>query len=133
MFPGDADELGRDRAAVVMVESGRTVSWGELDRRSRQLANYWYSQGCRSGSHVALLMDNVAEFAEVCWAAERSGLYYTPINSHLTSTEVAYIVDNSTATHVVTTARLRSTLMDALRLVDRRVDVLCVDDGWCSP
>ena len=132
MFPGDADELGRDRAAVVMVESGRTVSWGELDRRSRQLANYWYSQGCRSGSHVALLMDNVAEFAEVCWAAERSGLYYTPINSHLTSTEVAYIIENSTATHVVTTARLRSTLMDALRLVDRRVDVLCVDDDYAD-
>ena len=130
MFPGDADELGRDRAAVVMVNSGRTITWGELDQRSRQLANYWYLRGCRPGSHVALFMENVAEFAEVCWAAERSGLYYTPINSHLTSREVAYIVDNSSAECVVTTTRLQETLREALHGVSRHVDVLCVGENY---
>ena len=91
MYPGDADTLGRHVPAVVITASGYTVTWGQLDERSNRLAQYWWSQGLRSGDHIALLMENVPEFFEVCWAAERSGLYYTAVNSHLTAPEVSYI------------------------------------------
>ena len=40
-------------------------------------------------------MENNARFIECCAAGERSGLYYTCINSFLTPDEVAYIVNNS--------------------------------------
>jgi len=32
------------------------------------------------------------EFVEIAWAAQRSGLYYTAINWHLQSGEIAYIL-----------------------------------------
>mgnify|MGYP003350450487 CR=1 FL=1 len=104
MYPGDADTIGRDTAAVVMTGSGAVRTWGELDERSNRLANHWHSIGLRRGDHVALLMENVIEFMEVCWAADRSGLYYTPINSHLTADEVRYIVTDCGARSFVTTA-----------------------------
>ena len=128
MFPGDADTLGVDRPAIVMTGSGATRTWGELNDRSLRLANYWHDRGLVVGAHVAMLMENVIEFAEVCWAAERSGLYYTPINSHLTPSEVAYIVENSGARAVVTTARLWPVLREALAAVSAEIDVLCVGD-----
>ena len=40
-------------------------------------------------------MENNARYLECCAAGERSGLYYTCINSYLTADEVAYIVNNS--------------------------------------
>ena len=133
MFPGDADLIGRDRPAVVLTGSGVQRTWGELDERSIRLANYWNGLGLEVGAHVALFMENVIEFAEVCWAAERSGLYYTPINSHLTSHEVAYILSNSGARAVVTSSRLWPVLRDALVEVERSIDVLCVGGSLDAP
>ena len=40
-------------------------------------------------------MENNAHYVECCAAGERSGLYFTCINSYLTPDEVAYIVNNS--------------------------------------
>ena len=44
------------------------------------------------------------------WAARRSGLYYVPINTHLTAAEAAYIIDNSSAKAIVGSAALRDVL-----------------------
>jgi long-chain acyl-CoA synthetase len=43
------------------------------------------------------MLPNRPEFLEVSWACQLSGLYYTPINTHLTLDEVAYIIDDSEA------------------------------------
>ncbi len=53
--------------------------------------------GSAPGDVVALLTDNRPEAFEVFWAAMRSGLYITAVNSHLTAGEVAYIVEDSGA------------------------------------
>ena len=42
-------------------------------------------------------MDNTARYFEVCWAAQRSGISYTPINWHLNADEAAYILDDCEA------------------------------------
>lgn len=114
MYPGDADTIGRDVVAVVMTGSGRTVTWAQLDERSNRLAQFWFAQGLRPGDHVALFVENVPEFFEVCWAAERSGLYFTAVNSHLTAPEVAYIVDNCQARSLVVSAGKRALAAEAL-------------------
>ena len=44
------------------------------------------------GATIAILLENHPRFLEIAWAAQRSGLYYTAINSHLTAEEAAYIV-----------------------------------------
>ncbi|HLI53029.1 MAG TPA: acyl-CoA synthetase, partial [Acidimicrobiales bacterium] len=56
--------------------------------------------------HLAILMDNDPAFLEVAWAAQRSGLYYTAINSHLLAGEVQYILDDCGATALVTSETL---------------------------
>ncbi|MDG2026751.1 MAG: acyl-CoA synthetase [Acidimicrobiales bacterium] len=99
MYPGAHDP---DRAAVVIAESGETVSYGELEQRSIQLARFWHHAGLQPGDHVAILLGNNPRYFEVVWAALRSGLFYTPINRHLTSAEVAFIVEDCGARSVVT-------------------------------
>ena len=55
-------------------------------------------------------MENNEHIHAVMWAARRCGLYYVPINTHLTAAEAAYIIDNSSAKAIVGSAALRKTL-----------------------
>nr|WP_282190281.1 AMP-binding protein [Streptomyces sp. RLB1-33] len=72
--------------AIAVIESGgRTVTYAELDARSRQLAAAF---GLRPGDAIAIRMPSGAAFLEVAWAAQRSGLLYTPVNTHLLPAEV---------------------------------------------
>ena len=126
MYPGDAEEIGLDVPAVVMTATGETVTWGELNDHSTRLARHWRSLGLRRGDHVAILMENVKEHAEVCWAADRSGLYFTPINSHLTAGEVSYILRDCGARSLVTTARLAPVAVEAAGGIDVLTDLIAV-------
>ena len=80
-----------------MGRSGETVTYGELNDRSNQLAQLWWDRGLRRGDHAAIFMENHPRFLEVAWAALRSGLYLTTVNSYLTADEVAYILRDSGA------------------------------------
>src|SRR4051794_11943668 len=101
MHLGAVAERAPDRAAVIMGQSGETITFRELDERSNQLAQLFRSCGIERGGSVAIMLENHPRFLEAVWAAQRSGLYYTAINSHLTAEEVAYIVDDCGAELVV--------------------------------
>ena len=94
------------RPAVVMTGSGRVTTYGELDERSTRLARAFRRAGLRIGGHVAIMMRNSSAFLEVAWAAQRSGLYYTALNSHLRRDEAQYILDDCGATALVISADL---------------------------
>jgi long-chain acyl-CoA synthetase len=89
-----------------MGERGTVVTYGELERRSLKAARLLHAAGLRRGDVLAILMENHPAFFEVAWAAQRSGLYYTAINSHLTAAEVQYVLDDSGAKALVTTEAL---------------------------
>ena len=82
-YPGRFAALTPDKAAVVMSDSGATLTYAELDERSARLARVLFDAGLRPGDDVALLAENSLHTYEVFWAAMRSGLYLTAINHHL--------------------------------------------------
>ncbi|MFP6629562.1 MAG: AMP-binding protein [Myxococcota bacterium] len=104
MYPGDYAETTPEKPAIVMAASGATVSFREFDARSTQLARVLREAGLRRGDHIALFMENQLRFMEVVWAALRSGLYVTTVNSFLTAPEVSYIVNDCAAQALVTSA-----------------------------
>jgi fatty-acyl-CoA synthase len=101
MTPGWHAEHTPDAAAIVMGSSGETVTYAELEERSTRFARALRSRGVRSGDHIAILMENNRPYLEVTWAAQRSGLFYTAINTHLRAAEVQYILDDCGAVGLV--------------------------------
>ena len=81
-----------DKPALVMGGSGLTWSFAELQRRTDEAVGLLAGHGLGFGDHVAVLFANEPELFPVVWAAQRTGLYYTPVNWHLTPDEAAYIV-----------------------------------------
>ena len=92
MYPGTWAATTPDKPALVMVGSGRTLTYAELDDRSLRLARHLQARGLEKGDVVALLSDNTPETYEVYWAALRSGLYVTAVNHNLSADEASYIV-----------------------------------------
>ncbi len=92
MYPGKHGQEIPDKPAYVMAESGRVVTYRELDERSNQCAWLFRELSLAAGDGIAIFMKNEVGFLETCWGAQRSGLYYTPVSTHLTPDEIEYIV-----------------------------------------
>ncbi|MGQ4598927.1 AMP-binding protein [Nocardia sp. R6R-6] len=104
MYPGTYAARTPDKVAATLVDTGETLTYGELEDRSTRLAHLLADSGLRPGDVIALLTDNDLRAFEVYWAALRSGLYITVINHHLASEEVAYIVNDSGARALIVAA-----------------------------
>ena len=115
---------------AVIMDTGQTLTFEELERRSGQLANLLAERGLVEGDRVAFLGENHVGFFETMWAALRSGLYLTAVNWHLSPEETAHIVSNSGAKALVTTAALRSSAEAILPEVpDCQVRLLIGEDA----
>jgi long-chain acyl-CoA synthetase len=104
MYPGAHATKNPDKPAIIQVDTGQVLTYGELERHSIQLARLLRDAGLRRGDHIAFLSDNTPEVFEVYWAALRSGLYVTGLNHHLTPAEVAYIVNDCGARVLIVSA-----------------------------
>lgn len=108
MYPGAHAATNPDRPAVVMAGSDRTITYGELEENSAALASALRGLGLTKGDVVALLSDNAPEAFEIYWACMRSGLFITPVNRSLSVDEIAYIVADSDAKVLISSAALPS-------------------------
>ena len=106
MHPSVHARTHPDKAALIVAETGETWSYAELDRRSNQVAQLLRARGLGVGDTVAIFMDNVPEYFALTWGAQRSGLFYVCISSKLTPPEAEYIIRDSGAKLIVTSAAL---------------------------
>jgi long-chain acyl-CoA synthetase len=127
MYPGEHAEQHPDQPALIMVPSGEVVTFGEFDARANRLAHLFRDVGLVRGDHVAFLLENNPHYFELMSAAERTGLYYTCINSYLTAEEVAYIVDNCDAQVFIASTAKRDVALAATAMTPKVRVFLMVD------
>lgn len=104
MFPGTHAATTPEKPAAIMAGSGEVLTFGGLEERSARLANHLHAAGLRRGDVVAMVTDNTLRAYEVYWAAQRSGLYVTAVNHHLSAPEAAYIIGDCGAKALVVSA-----------------------------
>jgi acyl-CoA synthetase (AMP-forming)/AMP-acid ligase II len=106
MTPGWHSVHTPDAPAIIMGSTGETATYADLENRSSRFARALRTRGLRAGDHIAVLMENNRPFLEVAWAAQRSELYFTAINSHLRPSEVQYVLDDCFAVALVSSAAM---------------------------
>ena len=106
MYPGRHAATTPDKPAVIEAATGKIVTYRDLEDRSVQFAHWLTGQGLGPGDHLAVLSVNDARVFEIYWGAVRSGMVVTFVNTHLTPSEVSYIVDDCEARALVVSARL---------------------------
>lgn len=126
MYPRRTAERAPDKPAVIM-SGGERVTHAELDERSTRLAHLLRGRGLTVGDQVAVWTENHPRYYEMYWAAMRSGLYFTGVNRYATSAEAAYVVQDSGAQVLVTSAAMADRAVDLLPLVPDCPHRLMVD------
>ena len=115
MHLGELAATNADKAAYVIAETGVTTTFKQLDDLSMQASQLFRQLGLNRGDHVAILLENHPALLQVCFAAQRSGLYFTAISYRLQDEEVEYIVSDCQA-KVFITSKSQQNLVEKLNL-----------------
>ncbi len=124
-----------DKPAYIMAGSGEVITNLQLEERANQCAHMFRDMGLKIGDHIAMFMENNRHFLEICCAAARAGLFYTPISSFLKTSEIEYIINNSRAKLFITSAaksEMAAKLTDLMPNVAKRLIVGEVIYGYSS-
>lgn len=106
-----------------MASTGQTITYGDLDRGSNQIAQLYRSRGLAIGDVVAICMENHPQFFPVTWGSQRSGIIQVAISNRLTPDEISYILKDSGAKLLISTEKILP-IADHLRVLNPEVDQL---------
>jgi long-chain acyl-CoA synthetase len=95
-----------DKAAIIIAETGETMTYAELDAASNRAAHLFRNHGLGHDDVVAFMLENCLEYYGLTWGAQRSGLRFVCISSRLTQDETDYILQNSGAKMLIVSASL---------------------------
>ncbi|MCC7047513.1 MAG: AMP-binding protein [Alphaproteobacteria bacterium] len=113
-----ADEVP-ERQALNFFESGETFTYAGLRARVNQLANGLARAGVRHGSHVGVMLPNVAALPTTWLALGRLGAVMVPMNIAYTAREMTYVMENGEVDRLVIHEDCLPTLAQLSPLPDR--------------
>lgn len=82
------------------------VTFADLERRSRQVAAGLLKLGLQHGDRIAIAAPNMVEWIELFFGAVRVGLIVVTLNPRYRESELDYMINQSGARMVVSSARL---------------------------
>lgn len=93
---------------ALRTNDGETVTFRELDRRVRSLANGFLEQGIAPGQAVAFLLPNTPEFVEVRLACHEAGIIAVPLAPDLPADTITDVLSRTDARLFIFDPRLHS-------------------------
>jgi len=119
MHPSVHARSNPDKPAIIVAETGATISYGELDAASNRVAQLFRAHGLGHDDVVAYMLDNTPDYYGLTWGAQRAGLRYVCISSRLTQDETDYILENSGARLLVVSASLAGAAQQLTTQIER--------------
>jgi len=79
---------------VGIVDEHDSLTWKEVNNRVNRLANALQGLGLKKGDRVAMLSGNSHQFAELLFAAAKTGLISVCLNTRFTADKMAYMIED---------------------------------------
>jgi long-chain acyl-CoA synthetase len=102
------------KALAVVDPSGIPWSRGQIADAANGLSRALREEGLVAGDVLAIIAPNCAEYLVTYLAATQIGLYLVPVNWHLASPEIQFILENCRASAIVVHERFRSVMSTVL-------------------
>lgn len=116
-----------ERPALILADTGASVSFGEMVAAANRLANLFVEMGLQEGDCVAFFLENHIRYLELAWAAKIAGLYYVCMPRQLSRSDAAYILENSQAKVLITSAAQGPTAVHLLTTAGTQVRFFMMD------
>ena len=111
--------------ATALVFEGQTLSYGQLNQRSNQLAHYLQKQGIGPEDMVAICLARSLEMVIAILGILKAGAAYVPIDPDYPQSRIDFILQDTKTPVLLTSAAMR----DRPALSDR-LTVTCLDEQW---
>ncbi|MCU0988379.1 MAG: AMP-binding protein [Xanthomonadales bacterium] len=98
----------RERTAYINFDRG--LSYGDLDRLSRNFAAWLQSKGMRKGDRIALMMPNILQYPVALFGAMRAGMVIVNTNPMYTARELRHQLQDSGARAIVVVENFASVM-----------------------
>lgn len=103
-----------DKTALKEYETGRTLTYGQLNRLGNRLAHHLQREyGVGKGDRVAVLAENCLEYIVLFAAAQKLGFILAPLNYRLAAPEIDYLLRNAEPRLVLAEAKYQTLLESA--------------------
>ncbi|MCX7307546.1 MAG: benzoate-CoA ligase family protein, partial [Afipia sp.] len=99
---------------VVFKDPASEITYGELQKQTRRLANVLKRLGVRREERVAMMMLDTVDFPIVFLGAIRAGIVPVPLNTLLTAEQYAYILSDCRARVLFISEALLPVVKDVL-------------------
>jgi 4-hydroxybenzoate-CoA ligase len=111
---------------AAFIDPERSLTYGELQARTFQLAGALRRLGLRHEERIALLAHDTVDFPVAFWGALRAGPVIIPLNTFLNPAQYAYVLSDSRATTLIVQAALAPTIAPLLDTLShlRRIIVI---------
>ncbi|MBN8843049.1 MAG: acyl-CoA synthetase [Sphingomonadales bacterium] len=119
MHPSTYASTTPDKPAIIVAETGETISYAELDAASNRAAQLFRAHGLQHEDVVAFMLENTPHYYGLTWGAQRAGLRYVCISSRLTQDETDYILENSGAKILIVSASLAPAALQLTTQIER--------------
>lgn len=87
---------------IALVDGPRCWTYGESESRANRLAHALHAEGVRRGDRVGIYLENSAEAVCAIFGVLKAGAVFMMINPTTKADKLAYILNNSRATALIT-------------------------------
>ena len=116
-----------ERTFLIAPETGRILSYREIDRQARLLARYLRSRGLKRGDKVALYLHNGYQAALLFLSAMIGGYVVAPLNLLAQRSQLTYVLGHCDCRMLFTSREHEKSLAEALAGVKRGIEVIVID------
>ena len=109
------------RVAVIDAETGGQRTYAQLQARACRVANALASLGIKQGDTFGLLMHNCIEYLEILYGAAKIGATAVLVNRRLSSSEMAYELNDSRSAGLVFSPKFAAAANDLKKNLDRKL------------
>lgn len=122
---------------VAFINMGHSITFGELDKLSRQFAAYLQDSGLKKGDPVAIMMPNVIQYPIALFGILRAGMVVVNVNPLYTARELKHQLNDAGVKAIVIIENFACTLADVVKetgvqkvLLTQVADMLPAPKRW---
>lgn len=116
-----------DKIAVIHGDLRRT--YGDMYRRTRQLASALAARGLGLGDTVSIMAPNTPGMLEAHYGVPMAGCVLNALNTRLDASAIAFILDHGESKLVLVDKELAPVVEEAVSLSERKPPVIWIDDA----
>lgn len=127
---GFMEQVTRTPDAIAVRHGAKALSYRELHLQSSALASWLQQQGAGRHSRVAVCLDRSVDMLVAVLGILKCGAAYVPLDANYPAERLAYILQDSAATVLITQQCVTQRLGEVLAASHARVLAMDVDNQW---